>query len=83
MFYQPILLDLANDTPCDIAGGQLAPGNSIRCGNRTDLPLKQRRHAYQELGPDIRKTSGHGFGPGIVFACQLCGADKFKRDGES
>lgn len=83
LFHQPIVLDLPNDQPHDIASGDLAPGNSIRCGNRADLPKKLRVHDYQSLGTDVRNGAERGFLEGTVFACQRCGADKFKRAKES
>jgi hypothetical protein len=82
LYSQPIILDLANDVPHDIASGDLAPGNAIRCGNRTDIPKKQRTHQFQSLGIDVRNGGTRGFIHGEVFACQLCGADKFKRPKE-
>lgn len=78
MFYQPIILDLPNNEPHDIAAGDLAPGNSIRCGNRTDLPKKLRMHDFTCLGEDMRNGASAGFIHGNVFACRKCGADKFK-----
>jgi len=83
LFSQPLVYDLPNDAPHDIASGDLAPGNSIRCGNRTDLPKKLRVHDYQSLGEDTRNGGTRGFIDGEVFACRKCGADKFKRIGES
>lgn len=79
LFHQPIIYDLPNDQPHDIASGDLAPGNAIRCGNRTDIPKKLRMHDYQSLGEDMRNGAERGFITGEVFACRKCGADKFKR----
>ena len=64
----------------DIAGGDLPPGDTVKCGNRTDLRKAQRRHDYQLLGPDSRNGGDRGFVDGNVYACGRCGADKFKRD---
>lgn len=79
MFRQPIILDLNNDIPHDIANGDLAPGNAIKCGNRTDIIKKLRVHDWTSLGEDMRNGAERGFIMGEVFACALCGADKFKR----
>lgn len=40
----------------DIAHGELPPGDTLRCGNRRDLPKKQRVHHWQDLGPDGRNS---------------------------
>lgn len=52
------------------------PGGVITCGNRTDLPRKQRRHAWVSLGTDIRNFREHGFRECEVSACVTCGTDK-------
>jgi hypothetical protein len=63
----------------DIASGELPDGGTVKCGNRLDLPRELRRHRYQELGPDARNCAAAGFCEGTVYACQVCGADKFTR----
>lgn len=63
----------------DIAHGELPPGDTLRCGNRRDLPKKQRVHHWQDLGPDGRNYNG-GYTEGTVRACQACGADQFRRE---
>lgn len=78
LYHQPVILDLPNDVPHDIANGDLAPGNSIKCGNRTDIPKKLRVHDYQFLGEDMRNGAAAGFIHGNVSACRKCGMDKFK-----
>jgi hypothetical protein len=62
----------------DIANGDLPPGDTVKCGNRTDLPKKQRVHQYQSLGIDVRNGAAKGFLEGEVLACTACGMDKFK-----
>lgn len=64
----------------DIAAGDFPPGDTVKCGNRADLPKTLRRHNYQELGPDVRNRGERGFVEGIVSACRVCGTDKFKFD---
>ena len=62
---------------------QLFPvmGWRMKCGLRTDLPKKQRVHAYVELGEEQRNTGSElGYVPGFVYACTRCGTDKFKKE---
>ncbi len=61
----------------DIANGDLPPGGTAKCGNRTDWPLKQRRHTWQDLGADTRHLFSGQFAEGTVRACQVCGTDRF------
>ena len=49
----------------------------VKCGLRTDLPKKERRHAWLELGLDVRHFGDGSFADAIVHACVQCGADKF------
>lgn len=63
-----------------VAHGDFPPGDTVKCGNRTDLPKKFRRHIYTLLGRDVRNGAERGFVEGDVYACEVCGADKFKRD---
>lgn len=49
----------------------------VKCGLRSDLPKKERRHAWLELGPDVRHFGDGSFADAIVHACLQCGADKF------
>lgn len=63
----------------DVAAGELVPGGTVKCGNRLDLPKRQRRHTYVELGVDTRNSGPLGYVDGLVFACVVCGADKFSR----
>jgi hypothetical protein len=58
------------------------PGWTTKCGLRTWLPKKERIHNYVELGRDVRNGADRGFIEGTVYACQVCGMDKFKRDRE-
>lgn len=61
----------------DVARGELPPGDTTRCGNRTDLSKSQRVHPYTLLGVDVRNAGVVGFIYGNVRACKRCGADKF------
>ena len=62
----------------DVPGGDLPPGDSVKCGNRTWRFKKNRRHAWQELGTDVRNLmTPEGFAEGVVSACLVCGVDKF------
>lgn len=47
----------------------------VSCGNRTDLPRALRRHAWIELGPDMRHRDDGQFEEMFVVACIRCGAD--------
>lgn len=67
----------------DIAAGRLPPGDTITCGNRLDWPPKQRRHSWQDLGPDVRNQGARGFTAGTVRACAVCGADRFNRGSDT
>lgn len=53
----------------------IVPGSAITCGNRTDLPRKQRRHLKIEMGMDTRNRGTEGFGDVLVHMCTLCGRD--------
>jgi hypothetical protein len=57
----------------------LIDGNTVTCGNRTDLPKKQRVHTWVALGRDVRNGATRGFIEGIVSVCDQCGRDKFNR----
>lgn len=57
----------------------LIPGNTVTCGNRTDLPRKQRRHVWVVLDRDVRNGGSIGFVEGRVSACDVCGRDRFER----
>jgi len=52
------------------------PGEMITCGNRTDLPKKQRRHDWVSLGVDTKNAGTLGIVEVDVFACVVCGKDK-------
>lgn len=51
----------------------------ITCGNRLDLPRRQRVHQWVALGTDVRNCAARGFMDVQVYACSLCGRDKFSR----
>lgn len=63
----------------DVAAGELVPGDVVKCGLRLDLPKRQRVHEYQDLGVDTRNSGPLGYVDGRVFACVVCGTDKFSR----
>lgn len=52
------------------------PGDTVKCGLRTDLPKKQRRHTWVDLGTDVRNLGEKGFREVQIHACIICGADK-------
>ena len=54
----------------------LADANPVRCGNRADLPKKQRRHTKAYLGMDTRNAGDKGFKDFHIFACVVCGMDE-------
>jgi hypothetical protein len=47
----------------------------VTCGNRKDLPRKQRVHDYVSLGIDVKNKGTLGIVEVIVFACSICGKD--------
>lgn len=51
--------------------------DAVSCGLRRDLPKKQRRHKYAELGTDTRHSGADGR-PRMtrVRVCVRCGTDK-------
>lgn len=55
------------------------PGDRVKCGLRTDLPKKQRRHEWLSLGIDLRRQGDGTIAEFEVFACLECGTDKQKR----
>lgn len=57
---------------CDILPVE---GTAVTCGNRTELPRKQRRHLWAELGTDIRNAGEKGIIAAEVRACVRCGKD--------
>jgi hypothetical protein len=63
----------------DVAAGELVPGGTVKCGNRFDLPKRQRVHDYVSLGLDTRNSGPLGYVDGTVLVCVVCGADKFTR----
>lgn len=52
------------------------PGDRIRCGNRTDLFKKQRRHTFIPLGTDFKNKGTEGICEVEVLACAVCGMDR-------
>lgn len=51
------------------------PGDRVKCGNRTDVPKKQRRHLKAPMGTDTRNLGELGFWDVEIFACVRCGMD--------
>lgn len=51
-------------------------GDRVKCGLRTDLPKKERRHDWADLGTDTRNRGAAGFADCEVRACRRCGTDK-------
>ena len=54
-------------------------GSAVKCGLRKDRPKEQRYHLWVLLGTDVRHFGEGEFDQALVFACRVCGADKFKR----
>jgi hypothetical protein len=52
------------------------PADRVKCGLRTDLPKKERRHDWLSLGTDTRNRGSHGFLDCEILACRQCGTDK-------
>jgi len=50
-------------------------GQRVSCGNRTDLPRKQRTHFYVSMGTDFKNKGAGGITEVLVFACAVCGKD--------
>jgi hypothetical protein len=48
----------------------------VKCGLRTDLPKKQRRHIWARLGLDTRNAGSEGFKDYEILACMICGSDR-------
>lgn len=65
-----------NEAPEDLPGLFPVPGDRVKCGNRLDLPKKQRRHDWVTLGPDVRNRGSRGFEEVEIRACRECGTDK-------
>jgi hypothetical protein len=67
---------LAAATDDEVAAALPVPGGRVKCGLRTDLPTKQRRHDWISLGNDTRNRGSHGFLDCEILACRQCGTDK-------
>lgn len=50
-------------------------GDAITCGLRLELPRKQRRHVWAELGEDYKNKGTEGIVQVPVRACTRCGKD--------
>lgn len=49
------------------------------CGNRKDLPKKQRVHHYVYMGTDVRHGGSGGWNIEMdIYACVICGRDVSK-----
>lgn len=53
----------------------LAEASEVTCGNRTDLPKKERTHQLVKLGKDMRNKGEKGYIERDVYACARCGRD--------
>jgi hypothetical protein len=53
-----------------------AGGSMAACGLRADLPKRQRRHRWADLGEDYANHGVNGIIPVRVQACIVCGKDK-------
>lgn len=51
------------------------PGEMITCGNRADLPRKQRVHKPIYMGWDWANKGAEGIVPVEVHVCIRCGKD--------
>jgi hypothetical protein len=49
---------------------------AVTCGLRADLPKKQRRHDWCDLGEDVRNFGSRGFCTTVISACTRCGKDQ-------
>lgn len=55
----------------------IPPENTPTCGNRADLPKKQRVHQWEYLGTDVRHGGEKGWNIEMdIYACVICGRDK-------
>lgn len=59
----------------DAGYGLPLAGDQVTCGNRTDLPRKQRRHHWADLGGDFASHGEAGIVQVTVRACLACGRD--------
>ncbi len=59
-----------------VAGWFPVPGIVTTCGNRLDLPRKQRVHWWVCLGYDVQNKGTEGIVEVLVYACWACGKDK-------
>lgn len=51
-------------------------GNTPSCGNRRDLPKKERRHIWLDAGRDIRHRFSGEYGLSLIKICRRCGRDE-------
>lgn len=54
-------------------------GWTTKCGLRTWLPKKERRHVYEPAGRDVRNKGDHGYVKCDVRVCTRCGHDDAKQ----
>lgn len=54
----------------------LPPGDAVKCGLRTDLPKKERRHIWLDAGVDVRHRFSGEYGDSQIKICSRCGADQ-------
>lgn len=52
------------------------PGDTVKCGNRRDLPKAQRRHIWLDAGTDIRHRFSGEYKLSQIKICSRCGKDE-------
>lgn len=57
----------------------LPSGESVKCGLRTELPKKERRHKFLDAGMERRYSGDGWFQLRIVLICSECGTEKIKK----
>lgn len=60
----------------DLSHFPLAQPAPVTCGNRSDLPKKERRHTWASMGRDVRNAGSAGFKEYLIGACVTCGRDE-------
>lgn len=56
--------------------GDLPAPSPVKCGNRLDLPKKQRRHDYRYMGMDERTTEPGSKALMHIAVCITCGVER-------
>jgi hypothetical protein len=50
-------------------------GDVVSCGNRRDVPKRQRRHVWADAGPDVRHQFSGYVQEVQIRICLVCGKD--------